>query len=51
LEGGGKLLPSPHLDNGAAVRSWNQLAVIAHEDDHATILNHALLQARRRGDL
>jgi hypothetical protein len=32
-------------------RSWNKLAVIAHEDDHTTILNHALLQARRRGEL
>lgn len=32
-------------------RSWNKLAVIAHEDDHAAILNHALVQARRRGDL
>ena len=32
-------------------RSWNKLAVIANEDDHATMLNHALLQARRRGDL
>ncbi|MGH2941398.1 MAG: hypothetical protein ACRDLN_01290 [Solirubrobacteraceae bacterium] len=32
-------------------RSWNKLAVIAHEDDDPTILNHALVQARRRGDL
>jgi hypothetical protein len=32
-------------------RSWNKLAVIAHEDDYTTILNHALVQARRRGDL
>ena len=32
-------------------RSWNKLAVIAREDDHTTILNHALVQARRRGDL
>lgn len=32
-------------------RSWNKLAVIAQENDVATILNHALLQARRRGDL
>jgi hypothetical protein len=31
--------------------SWNKLAVIAHEDDTDTMLNHALLQARRRGDL
>jgi len=32
-------------------RSWNKLAVIAHEDDDATMLNHALVQARRRGDV
>lgn len=31
-------------------RAWNKLAVIAREDDTATMLNHALLQARRRGD-
>ena len=27
---------------------WNKLVVVAREDDHATILNHALVQARRR---
>jgi hypothetical protein len=32
-------------------RAWNKLAVIAHEDDTTAMLNHALLQARRRGDL
>jgi hypothetical protein len=32
-------------------RSWNKLAVIAHKDDETTMLNHALLQARRRGDV
>lgn len=32
-------------------RSWSKLAVVAHEDDTTTILNHALLQARRRGDV
>lgn len=32
-------------------RAWNKLAVIAHEDDTDTMLNHALLQARRRGNL
>ena len=31
--------------------SYNKMAVIAHEDDSDTMLNHALLQARRRGDL
>lgn len=30
---------------------WNKVVVIAHEDDHPTMLNHALVQARRRGDL
>lgn len=32
-------------------RAWNKLAVIAHADDTDTILNHALLQARRRKDI
>jgi hypothetical protein len=27
---------------------WNKLVVVAREDDHKTMLNHALLQARRR---
>jgi len=27
---------------------WNKLAVVAREDDHKTMLNHALLQAHRR---
>jgi hypothetical protein len=31
--------------------SWNKAAVLAHRDDHTTMLNHALVQARRRGDL
>jgi len=31
--------------------AWNKAAVIAHKEDVTTILNHALLQARRRGDL
>jgi hypothetical protein len=31
--------------------AWNKLAVVAAEDDVATILNHSLIQARRRGDL
>ena len=31
--------------------SWNKIAVIAHGDDYATMLNHALVQARRRGDV
>jgi hypothetical protein len=27
---------------------WNKLVVVAHEDDHATMLNHALIQKSRR---
>jgi hypothetical protein len=27
---------------------WNKLVVVAHEDDHQTMLNHALIQGRRR---
>jgi hypothetical protein len=38
-------------DRIVAPRAWNKLAVVVHEDDHTAILNHALLQARRRGDL
>jgi hypothetical protein len=28
--------------------AWNKIVVVAREDDDATILNHALLQSRRR---
>jgi hypothetical protein len=31
--------------------AWNKTAVVARDDDSTTILNHALLQARRRGDV
>ena len=27
---------------------WNKVAVVAREDDHETMLNHALIQGRRR---
>jgi hypothetical protein len=27
---------------------WNKAVVVAREDDDATILNHALIQGRRR---
>jgi hypothetical protein len=27
---------------------WNKLVVVANEDDHETLLNHALIQSRRR---
>ena len=28
--------------------AWNKIVVVAHEDDDETILNHALIQSRRR---
>jgi len=28
--------------------AWNKIVVVAHEDDNETILNHALIQSRRR---
>jgi hypothetical protein len=28
--------------------AWNKLVVVAREDDHATMLNHAFIQSRRR---
>ena len=28
--------------------AWNKVAVVAREDDDETILNHALIQSRRR---
>lgn len=28
--------------------AWNKIALVAREDDHQTILNHALIQTRRR---
>jgi hypothetical protein len=28
--------------------AWNKLVVVAREDDHTTMLNHALIQSRRR---
>jgi hypothetical protein len=28
--------------------AWNKAAVVAREDDHETMLNHALIQSRRR---
>ncbi len=30
---------------------WHKAVVIAREDDHATMLNHALIQGRRRQSL
>ncbi len=40
-----------YRDRVQAKGSWNKLAVVAAETDTNTILNHALIQARRRGDL
>jgi hypothetical protein len=40
-----------YRDRVQAKGSWNKLAVVAAETDTDTILNHALIQARRRGDL
>jgi hypothetical protein len=31
--------------------AWNKLAVVARDDDPDSMLNHALIQARRRGDV
>jgi hypothetical protein len=40
-----------YRDRIHAPRAWNKLCVVAAEDDRETMLNHALLQARRRQDL
>jgi hypothetical protein len=40
-----------YRDRVRAKGSWNKLAVVAAETDTDTILNHALIQARRRGGL
>jgi hypothetical protein len=40
-----------YRDRVRAKGSWNKLAVVAAATDTDTILNHALIQARRRGDL
>jgi len=41
----------PYRDRVQAKGSWNKLAVVTADTDTDTILNHALIQARRRGDL
>lgn len=28
--------------------AWNKIVVVAREDDHPTMLNHVLIQSRRR---
>jgi hypothetical protein len=40
-----------YRDHIHAPRAWNKLCVVAAEDDRETMLNHALLQARRRQDV
>ena len=30
---------------------WKRVVAVAREDDHATMLNHAVIQGRRRGSL
>lgn len=40
-----------YRDRVHAQGAWNKMAVVAHKDDPSAILNHALLQARRRRDL
>jgi hypothetical protein len=42
---------TPYRDRVQAKGAWNKLAVVSDEHDIDTILNHALIQARRRGDL
>jgi hypothetical protein len=40
-----------YRDRVQAKGAWNKLAVVAANTDTDAILNHALIQARRRGDL
>lgn len=58
--GPGDALPAPYpeafrieryRDRIDAPGAWNKLAVIADDDDREAMLNHALLQARRRRDI
>lgn len=60
LFGPGDALPPPYPESFRiesyrerihAPRAWNKVCVTVAEDDRETMLNHALLQARRRGDL
>lgn len=38
-------------DHIRAPGAWSKVALLVHQDQHEAMLNHALLQARRRGDL
>jgi hypothetical protein len=40
-----------YRDRIDAPRAWNKLCVVTAEDDREAMLNHALLQARRRQDV
>jgi hypothetical protein len=60
LFGPGDHLPQPYPESFRiesyrerihAPRAWNKLCVVAAEDDREAMLNHALLQARRRQDV
>jgi hypothetical protein len=57
MYGGGDPLPAAYADrfrtqlyNERVVYpgAWNKIVVVAREDDHDAILNHALIQSRRR---
>ena len=47
----GQFCIATYRDRVQATGSWNKLAVVVAESDSDAILNHALTQARRRGDL
>jgi hypothetical protein len=60
MYGPGDRLPQAYIDHFMTVLyrdhidargAYSKMGVLAHEEDTATMLNHALLQARRRGDL
>ncbi len=57
MYGAGDALPSLYADHFRTQTynervnhpgAWNKAAVVAREDDHEAILNHALIQSRRR---
>ncbi len=57
MYGAGDALPAPYAERFRTQTyddrvdhpgAWNKIAVVAREDDDQTILNHALVQSRRR---
>jgi hypothetical protein len=57
MYGAGDPLPAPYTEHlRTQIYServvhpgvWNKIVVVAHEDDHQAMLNHALIQSRRR---